>query len=92
MTSAKHSNLRLIYTSEYIQQFDISVYYKPSKMNMISNTLFWLKSTTKVEENTELDFESKYISIAYNFIVTIVEISSEFKERLIQEYTINLAF
>jgi hypothetical protein len=61
-------------------------------MNIVPNTLFRLKSTIKTEEDAELDFGSGYISIAYNFIATIVEIFSKFKKRLIQEYTTNPAF
>jgi hypothetical protein len=57
MTSAKRSNLRLIRASEYIQRFDISVRYKLSKTNIVSNALFRLKSATKVEEDAELDLD-----------------------------------
>jgi hypothetical protein len=91
-TSTKCSNLRLIRASEYIQRFDISIRYKPGKTNVVPNALSRLKSATKVEEDAELDFESGYISIAYNFIATMAEMSPEFKERLIQRYAIDPAF
>jgi hypothetical protein len=91
-TSAKRSNLRLVRTSEYIQRFDISVCYKPGKTNIVPDALSRLKSATKAEEDAELDFGSGYISIAYNFIATMAEMSPKFKERLIQGYTIDPAF
>ena len=97
--STKHSNLQLVHASEYIQRFNIELHHKEGKPNTIPNALSQLLSSSHIVKDLELDFTPKDIAfvdlafanfsnlpIVYNYIVTLVEMLDNFKQRLLKGY------
>ena len=75
-------NLRLIRASEYLQRFRLNVRYKPGKANIIPDALLRLASREyRAETNESLDVLSVQC-----YPVSLVEISPEFRQRLIDGY------
>ena len=71
--------------SQYLQRFKLDVRYKPGKSNVIPDTLSRLPSTNKGDtppEHSELDA----LYIIYAYTTTLVEISEDFKQRIVVGY------
>ena len=77
------SNIRLVRISQYLSQFSLDVRHKFDKDNVVSDALFRLISieTISLEQKDYSEFDVLYI---YN--TTLVEISKDFKEKIIQGY------
>ena len=81
-TSTVKLNLRLIRASEYLQRFRLDVRYKPGKVNIVPDALTRLASREyRAETNESLDTLSVQC-----YPVSLVEISPEFRQRLIDGY------
>ncbi len=88
-------NLRLIKTSQFFNQFsNLEIRHKSEKYHLISDVLSRLQSLNK--ENTsnnhvELDeLFAEHAVYAYNII--LIEINSDFRQRIINEYFKNEAW
>ena len=91
-------NLRLVRTSQYLSDFNLSVRHKIDKVNVMSNVLFKLQVDVIIIDKIDV-FESLYEHILkltqanlvlktslYFHHVTLVEMSDDFKIRLKQAY------
>ena len=81
-TSTEKLNLRLIRASEYIQRFHLDVRYKPGKTNTVPDALSRLASR---EFRPTEEARSKAYQINC-YPATLVELSPEFKQRVIAGY------
>ena len=77
------NNIRVVKISQYLSQFSFDVKHKFDKNNVMSNALFKLISieTISFEQKDYSEFDVLYI---YN--TTLVKISKDFKEKIIQDY------
>ena len=82
--STEKLNLYLIRASEYLQRFRLDVRYKPGKANIIPDALSRLASREH-PPNQESVAELEALSIQC-FPVSLVEISQDFRNRLIYGY------
>ena len=80
-SSIEKLNLRLVRASEFLQRFRIDVRYKPGKTNIIPDALSRLTSRDYKPSDESLDA----LTIQC-FPVTMVEISQEFRQRLLDGY------
>ncbi len=80
--STEKLNLRLVRASEYLQRFRLDVRYKPGKSNIVPDTLSRLASR---EFRPETD-ESLDALTVQCFPATLVEMSPEFRQRLLDGY------
>jgi hypothetical protein len=80
ITSIDRLNLRLIRAFEYIQRFNLIIKHKSNKQHIVSDALSRLVS----ENDDSNTLESKELNAL--FIITLVEMSSEFKFKIIFEY------
>ena len=91
-------NLRLMRTSQYLFDFNLSVRHKVDKANVMSDVLFRLQADVIIIDKIDV-FESLYEHILkftqanlilktflYFHHVTLVEMSNDFKIRLKQAY------
>ena len=91
-------NLRLVRTSQYLFDFNLSVKHKTDKINVVSNVLFMLQVDVIIIDKIDV-FESLYEHILkltqanlalktslYFHHVALVEMSNDFKIRLKQAY------
>lgn len=79
-------NLRLIRVSEFFSRFSLEVIYTLGKENLVADALLRLASDNQgslLREDGELDI--LYVDI-YNYTVTLVELSPNFRSRLITGY------
>ena len=87
-TSTLRLNLRLIRASQYLQQFDLEVRHKPGKRNVIPDALSRLASTnvslSQRKDHAELD--ALHVTNAYAYTTTLVEMSNDFKARIVKGY------
>ncbi len=81
-TSTEKLNLRLVRASEYLQRFRLDVRYKPGKSNIVPDALSRLASR---EFRPETD-ESLDALTVQCFPATLVEMSPEFRQRLLDGY------
>jgi hypothetical protein len=82
-------NLRLVLASEYLSWFYLDVRYKPSKANIILDTLLRLSIRTKeARSNDRLD-ELDALLEAYYYTVTLVKIDPAFKKSIVDSYSTN---
>ncbi len=85
-------NLRLIKVFEYIQRFNVIIKHKSDKQHIVSDALFRLAS-----ENDENVFDSEELNaliieimnLNALFIIILIEMSDEFKIKIIFEYFSN---
>lgn len=82
-TSVEKLNLRLIRASEYLQRFRIDVRYKPGRTNTIPDSLSRLASREYRPETNESILDSLCVRC---FPVSLVEMSEEFRQRLLEGY------
>ena len=81
-------NFRLVRVSQYLQRFNLNIRHKSKKRNIISDTLSRLASTNEglsqlPKHYAKLDV--LYIDI-YVYTITLVEMSEDFKARIVEEY------
>jgi hypothetical protein len=76
-------NLRLAKASLYLQQFDIDVRYRPGKLHLVPDALSRLQLKKMPESDPNADILD---DVAHVFHAIIVELSDDFKERLVQAY------
>ena len=78
------SNIRLVRASQYLSQFSLDVRHKSGKDNIVSDALSRLSSADVClsESNDYSELDALYV---YN--TTLVEISENFRNRLIQGYS-----
>ena len=81
-SSTNKLNLRLVRASNYIQRFDLIIRHKSNKLHLMLNALSRLSVTSArtQSENEELDVF---------FTANLMKMTSEFRKRLIEEYTKN---
>lgn len=68
-------NLRLVWVSQYLSQFNLNIQYKMKKINIIFNILFWL-SRKKQKINTE-EFLKKMYVLMIIFLKIILNFNRE---------------
>ena len=81
-TSTEKLNLRLIRASEYLQRFRLDVRYKPGKSNIVPDALSRLAS----RECRSGSDESLDALTVRCFPVSLVEVSTAFRQRLLEGY------
>ena len=82
-SSTNKLNLRLVRASNYIQRFDFIIRHKSNKLHLMSDALFKLSVTSAINtqsENEEFDVF---------FTANLIEMISEFRKKLIEEYIKN---
>jgi hypothetical protein len=72
-------NLRLVRASEYIQRFNVIIKHKSRKQHIVSDALFRLASDN--DENISNSSELNAL-----FIITLIEMNSAFRKKIIAEY------
>ena len=76
-------NLRLVRASQYLQRFELDMRHKPGKSNVIPDALSRLSSTNDSNVphgHSELD------ALHYAYTTTLVEMSDDFKQRIVEGY------
>ena len=79
-TSTKKLNLRLIRILEYLQRFRIKIRYKPSKTNIVLDTLSRLVSRSLYRSKESLILNTN------SFLVSIILVSEVFRDRVVKSY------
>ena len=76
-------NIRLVKASQFFNQFNFDVKYKSKKEHIISDVLFRL-----ISSNINLFSNSNHFELnaLYAYNTTFVELSTEFRDRIIQDY------
>ena len=89
--SIEKSNLKLVRSSEYLQRFRLDIRHRPGITNVIPDALSRLpivdSCRTRLIERDELSKETPRSEMVSAHPVTLVELSDEFKTRLIQGYS-----
>ena len=79
-------NLRLVRASNYIQRFNLNIRHKFDKQHIVSNVLFRL---INVNINASIkDFDDDEFDAL--FIMSLVEMNSMFKQRILDDYKTDL--
>lgn len=84
--NSERLNLRLIWTSQYLSQFDIDVKYRPGKIHLVPDALSQLLRDTTTPPNTSLLDELTIPEAEFAFTATLVEMSLGFRKRLLIAY------
>ena len=79
-------NLRLIRASEYIQRFLLNIRHKSKKLHVVSDVFFRFVTSNKSSSN---DDEDEFDIL---FTVFMIEMNSNFKIRMIDEYKKNFVY
>ena len=88
-TSIEKLNLRLVRASEYLQRFPLNIYHKPGKSHYVPDALSRLATIRSIEherarkENGEGELDAL---CAYVYAASLVEMSPEFKARIVEGY------
>ena len=85
-SSTNKLNFRFVRTSDYIQRFDLVIRHKSNKLHLVSDALFRLSIKTNTSNCHFEEFE-KELDVLYT--TSLIEMSSEFKAKLIKEYSEN---
>ena len=99
-SSTDKMNLRLVRASDYLQRFELVIRHKPGKQHVVPDALSRLENSymnPAAPDIGELDALTVYVpdqqaTITYCFTVALVEMSTEFKQRLTKGYTTDPAF
>ena len=83
-SSTDKLNLRLVRSSDYIQRFDLVIKHKSNKLHLVSNAFFRLSIKTNTTNCYFEEFEKK-LDVLYT--TSLIEMSSEFRAKLIKEYS-----
>ena len=81
ISSTDKLNLRLIRVFDYIQRFNLLIKHKPEKLRLISDALFRLPSNNA--SNSDHD------ELNVLFIAILIEMTFEFRNRILNEYIEN---
>ncbi|KAL1981340.1 hypothetical protein VTN96DRAFT_2781 [Rasamsonia emersonii] len=87
-SSTDRLNLRLVRASQYIQQFNLLIYHKPGKENVVADALSRLPAAD-MTPSSEPDLDVLYVTVedeSYALILSVVELSDGFKNRLKDAY------
>ena len=87
-SSTDKLNFRFMRASDYIQRFDLVIRHKSSKFHLVSDALFRLSIKTNTS-NCHFENEKK-LDVLYT--TSLIEMSSEFRAKLIKEYSENSAW
>ena len=93
-------NLRLIRTSQYLFTFELNIKYKSDNKNLILNALFRLLRERSFNDASSIDVKEilEFLHTAvkdlenhctYAFAVSLVEMSANFRQRLLQAMKID---
>ena len=91
-SAAWKMNLRLVRASEFFQRFDLDVKHKPGKENIVPDALSRLASSSKsnyAPSRSELDAlhcTSCDVIPVYQYAATLVEMSEDFKKKVLEGY------
>ena len=91
-SAAWKMNLRLVRASEFFQRFDLDVKHKPGKENIVPDALSCLVSSNKsnyASSRSELDAlhcTSCDTVPVYQYAATLVEMSEDFKKKILEGY------
>ena len=95
-TSTLRLNLRLVRASQYLQRFELNVRHKPGKKNVIPDALSCLASTNEIHsaapDHAELDALLAVDELAYAYTTTLVEMSEDFRSRIVKGYEVDPAW
>lgn len=83
ISSTDRLNLRLIRASNYVQRFNLNIRHKSDRLHLISNALSRLSTQLFVSEINESELNVL-------FTASLVEMTSEFRKRIITDYIENL--
>jgi len=78
ITFIKKLNLHLIYTSKYLQHFNLNIHHKSEKQHIIFDTLSQLTLTMSSETNEKNDKLNTLYAVNVLFVKTYAEMSDEF--------------
>ncbi len=83
-------NLRLIKASQFLSQFsNLEIRHKSEKYYLISNALSRFQSLNKKnlsDDHVELNELFVEHNVMYSYNATLIELNSEFRERVMNEY------
>jgi hypothetical protein len=80
-----------VLASKYLSWFNLDVYYKPGKANVILDILSRLSIGTKEgDKSNDRLSELDVLLEAYYYIVTLVKIDPMFKKSIVDSYSTNL--
>ncbi len=93
-------NLKLVWTSQYLFTFKLNIKYKFNNKNLILNALFHLLRERSFNETSSIEIKEILKSLhtavknlknhcTYTFAVSLVEMSANFRQRLLQAMKIN---
>ena len=91
-SAAWKMNLRLVRASEFFQRFDLDVKHKPGKENIVPDALSRLASSNEsnyASDRSELDAlhcASDDVVPIYQYAATLVEMSDDFRKRILEGY------
>jgi hypothetical protein len=93
-SSTEKLNLRLVRASEYLQRFTLDIRHKPGKANYVSDALSRLATEDSMKPSSETDSKASIdqegeldaLHVAYAYTCSLVEMSPEFKQRLLYGY------
>jgi hypothetical protein len=83
--AVEKQNLRLVRASQYVQQFRVRLIHRPGKSNLVADALSRLPSTNPSKPQPH-DDDLDDIDAPYAFTTSIIEISEDFKKRIIDGY------
>ena len=83
ITSTDKLNLQLVRASDYLQQFNLDIQHKSGKQHIVLDTLSRLASVNEGSLSHEGELDALH---GYAYTTSLVEMSLEFKNSLIQEY------
>lgn len=79
-------NLRLVWASQFLQQFKLNVRHKPKKEHIISNTLSRLTSAGAAHG----DPHYSELNVLYVYNITFIEIYPNLVSQILAGYNSNL--
>ena len=92
-TSTDKMNLRLVRASDYLQRFELVIRHKPGKQHVVPDALSRLENTyTDPMAPEEGELDALVASLAYCYATSLVEMSEEFRQRLIDGYATDPAY
>lgn len=86
ITSVEKLNLQLIWASQYLLQFNLHVIYRPGKIYLVPDALSRLLGSMEKSMMSTLDDLTIEDRNKGAFSAVLVEMSSEFRYQIIEEY------
>ena len=78
-------NLRLVRAFQFLSQFNLDVRHKPDKEHIVLDALSRLVSANHEKSIATSEYDELSKIDAY-FTVTLIEMSDDFRKKLLQEY------